>query len=258
MQITGGEIVAWLGTLLWPLFRIGAMMTIAPVFGAQSVPVRIRVVLALAITMVTMPMLPAVPQVELFSADSLLIIVQQILIGMMMGLAVQVVFNAVITGAQVIAMQMALGFSLMVDPQNGTQVPVLSQLYVLLVTLVYLAVDGHLILIDILVQSFVTMPIAVDGLVPRDLLQVAHWGAQIFTGAVVIALPAIASLLVVNLAFGVMTRAAPQLNIFAVGFPITMMLGFGVILATLPSVAPQAMSLFDAAHEVIRQIGTRG
>ncbi len=243
---------------MWPLFRIGAMLMVAPVFGAQSVPVRMRVVMALALTAVVLPILPPVPAVELFSADSVLIIVQQILIGVAMGLAIQIVINAVITGGQIIAMQMALGFSLMVDPQNGAQVPVLSQLYLILVTLVYLAVNGHLILIDIIVQSFTTIPIAVDGLLPQDIWELVSWGATMFSGAVVIALPAIASLLVVNLAFGVMTRAAPQLNIFAVGFPITMMLGFGVIFATLPSVTPQALSLFDAAYELVRQLGLRG
>ena len=258
MIISGADIVAWLGTLLWPLFRIAAMVMTAPVFGAQTVPVRVRLVLALALTVLTVPLLPPVPAVEMFSSDMFLIVIQQMLIGLMMGFAVQLVFSAVITGGQVIAMQMALGFSLMVDPQNGNQVPVVSQLYVIMVILVYLAMNGHLILIDIMVQSFHSIPIAPSGILPDDIWELASWGTQMFAGAVGIALPAIASLLVVNLAFGVMTRAAPQLNIFAIGFPLTMMLGFGVIFVTLPSVAPQSLSLFDQIHELIRNLGGGG
>lgn len=258
MIISGADIVAWLGTLLWPLFRIGAMVMTAPVFGAQTVPVRVRLVVALALTVLTVPLLPPPPSVELFSADMILIIAQQILIGLMMGFAVQLVFSAVITGGQIIAMQMALGFSLMVDPQNGNQVPVVSQLYVIMVILVYLAMNGHLILIDVMVQSFHSIPVATSGILPDDIWQLASWGTQMFAGAVGIALPAIASLLVVNLAFGVMTRAAPQLNIFAIGFPLTMMLGFGVIFVTLPSVSPQSLSLFDQIHALIRGFASGG
>ena len=255
MVITGAEIVGWIGAILWPLFRVSAMVMAAPIFGAQTVPARVRLAIALAITALAAPLLPPMPAVEMFSADMFLITAQQILIGTVMGFAVQLVFSAVVTGGQIVAMQMALGFSLMVDPQNGNQVPVLSQLFLIMVVLVYLAMNGHLILIDILVQSFYIMPVAVDGLVPDDLWHLVTWATQIFSGAVGIALPAIASLLVVNLAFGVMTRAAPQLNIFAIGFPLTMMIGFGVIFATLPGIAPQSLSLFDGVHELIRGLG---
>ncbi len=258
MTISGAEITAWVGSILWPLFRIGAMVMAAPVFGAQAVPARVRVVLALAITAVTVPLLPPMPAVEVFSPPAVLIVVQQVLIGAAMGFAVQMVFSAVITGGQVVAMQMALGFSLMIDPQNGAQTPVLSQLYVMLVILVYLAVDGHLVLIDVLVQSFRVLPVAPEGLAPGDLWRLVEWGAFIFSGAVGIALPAIASLLVVNFAFGIMTRAAPQLNIFAVGFPLTMMLGFAVILATLPGVAPRAVAMFQGVFGLLRTMGQAG
>jgi len=160
----------------------------------------------------------------------------------------------VITGGQVIAMQMGLGFSLMIDPQNGSQAPVLSQFYLLMVILVYLALNGHLVLIEVLVDSFRIMPIGPEGLSADSYWQLAKWGGLIFSGGVGMAIPAIASLLVVNIAFGVMTRAAPQLNIFAIGFPITMLLGFAVIMVGLPSVVPQTTGMFNDTYHLIRDM----
>lgn len=255
MVITGAEVTALVGSYMWPLFRIGGLIMTAPLFGSRPVPVRIRLGATLAITMVVVPVIsPAVPAVDALSPAGVLIVIQQILIGVMMGFAFQLVISAVITGGQVIALQMGLGFSLMVDPQNGAQAPVLSQLYVLMVLLVFIGLDGHLVMIEILTDSFRYMPIAERGLVPDSLWQLLTWGSMIFSGAVGIALPAIASLLVVNMAFGVMTRAAPQLNIFAIGFPITMMLGFAVVLLTLPSVIPNSNAMFNHIYRLVQQL----
>jgi len=189
------------------------------------------------------------------SLDSIFITVQQVLIGVALGFTTQLVFSAVITGGQTIAMQMGLGFSLMVDPQNGQQAPVLSQFYVVFVLLVYISLNGHLILVQTLVDSFRFLPISLNSLSLESVWQIISWGAEIFKGAISIAIPAIASLLVVNFSFGIMTRSAPQLNIFAIGFPLTMMLGFAVIFVTLSSVIPQVTRLFDEVNELIRGFG---
>ena len=254
MLLSSAEITAFIGAWLWPLFRIGAMVMAAPVFGARSVPMRARLVITLALTLIIAPLIPPVPVVDLLSPLTFIIIFQQILIGVVLGFAAQLVFSAVITGGQVIAMQMGLGFSLMVDPQNGAQAPVLSQFYVLFAILVYLALDGHLVLIQILVDSFTTLPVGIEGLQAMDYRTLANWGSQVFAGGLVIALPAIASLLVVNIAFGVMTRAAPQLNIFAIGFPVTMICGFALIFVTLPSVLPRVGILFTGVYQLLRQV----
>lgn len=253
MVITATEITALVGAYLWPLFRVAAMVSTAPVFGTRSVPMRVKLISSLAITSIIVPLLPA-PEVDVLSPLSVLIIAQQVLIGILMGFTLQLVFSAVITGGQIVAMQMGLGFSLMVDPQNGAQSPVLSQFYVVLVMLIYLALDGHLVLVEVLVDSFKSMPVAATGLVADDFMKVVRWGSQIFAGGLAIALPAIASLLVVNVAFGIMTRSAPQLNIFAIGFPITMVLGFALILITLPNVTPQSTSLFNDVYHLLKQI----
>lgn len=253
MIISAAEITALIGAYLWPLFRVSAMVAAAPVFGTRSVPMKVKVMTAIAITSVLVPILPS-PEMNVFSPLAVLVIAQQILIGLIIGFTVQLVFSAVITGGQIVAMQMGLGFSLMVDPQNGSQSPVLSQFYIVMVMLIYLAIDGHLVLVEVLAESFKTMPISAQGLIANDFLQVVRWGTNIFAGGMAIALPAIASLLVVNIAFGVMTRSAPQLNIFAIGFPITMMLGFTLVMVTLPNIAPQSTSLFSDVYHLIQTI----
>ncbi|HEB55056.1 MAG TPA: flagellar biosynthetic protein FliR [Gammaproteobacteria bacterium] len=254
MHFSSTEITALLGTWLWPFFRIGGMVMAAPVFGARSVPTRAKLIITLALTLIIAPLLPPVPAIDVFSPLSFLLIAQQILIGVVIGFAVQLAFSAVITGGQVIAMQMGLGFSLMVDPQNGTQAPVLSQFYVLFAILIYLALNGHLVLIHVLLDSFTLIPIGPDGLQVGEFRKLADWGGNIFAGGLSIALPAIASLLVVNIAFGIMTRAAPQMNIFAIGFPITMILGFTLIWITLPGIMSRTSSLFDDTYELLRQL----
>ncbi|MFA7632039.1 MAG: flagellar biosynthetic protein FliR [Thiohalomonadaceae bacterium] len=196
-------------------------------------------------------MLPPVPSVDPFSLASVLIIMQQIVIGSAMGFTLQLVFAAVTTGGQVVAMQMGLGFASMVDPQNGMQVPVLSQIYLLLVTLLFLTFNGHLLMIEMVAESFTTLPIAIDGLTRNGFWHLVIWGTQMFAGALSLALSAVASLLVVSIAFGVMARAAPQLNIFAVGFPVSLIMGFVVILYTLPTIVPQFEALANEGFALI-------
>lgn len=253
MNFTGAEITAWVGSFLWPLFRVGGVIMAAPVFGARTIPVRIRTAFAVLLTLMIAPALPPMPVIDVFNPLSLLIVAQQILIGVMIGFTLQLVMSAVITGGQAVALQMGLGFSLMVDPQHGQQVPVVSQFYILMIILVYLALNGHLVLIEVIVDSFTILPIG-QSLLPDTMWQVARWGSQIFAGGVAIALPAIASLLIINIAFGVMTRAAPQLNIFAIGFPVTLTLGFGIMLFTLPSVIPHSTEMFNTAYQLIKQL----
>lgn len=252
MHFTSADINAWVGAFIWPFVRIAAMTMATPLFSARTVPMRIRLALALAITMVVAPLLPPMPRIDPFSMAALVILLQQMLIGITFGFMIQLVFSAIITGGHLVALQMGLGFASMVDPQNGTQVPVVSQFYLMMMTLVFLALNGHLILIEVLVQGFKLMPVSTTGLLPDNLWQIAVWGGHVFAGALSIALPAIVSLLIVNLAFGVMTRAAPQLNIFAIGFPLTMLLGFVVIFITLPSVLPQSERLWFQAFAVLR------
>ena len=253
MHFTSSEITAWLGSFLWPFFRVGALMMAAPILGAQTVPVRVRLSLALAVTLVIAPLVK-VPTLDPFSLPALVIIFQQLMIGIAIGFALQLVFSAIVVGGQLIAMQAGLGFASMVDPQNGVQIPVVSQLYLLVTTLIFLGMDGHLMLIHLLADSFRVMPVGADGIDREGMWALATWGSQMLAGGVWLALPALASLLVVNIAFGVMARAAPQLNIFSIGFPITLLMGFIVMLYTLPEVVPQFQRLLEDGFELISRV----
>lgn len=253
MQFTNADVMSWMAMYLWPLFRIAALVSVSPIFGAQNVPVRVRVGLSLAITLVVAPALPPMPTVDPVSSTGLVIIVQQILIGLTMGFALRLVFSAFVLAGQIIGQTMGLGFASLVDPQNGVQVPVVSQFYLILTTLIFLSLNGHLILIEVLSGSFTTLPVGEHGITTNGLWGIVIWGGQVFSGAVLVSLPAMTALLVVNVAFGVMTRASPQLNIFAIGFPVMILLGVLIMMMTLPVLIPQLTYMMNEAFIVIQQ-----
>jgi flagellar biosynthesis protein FliR len=252
MTLASSEIMSWVGEFMWPLIRIAALVGVAPVFGARTIPLRIKLLFSIMLTLVIAPVIPPVPVVDPISGAAVLIVMNQILIGVAMGLALQLVFAMFVIGGQIIAFQMGLGFASMVDPASGTQVPVISQFYVILLTLVFLALDGHLTVIGVVAESFSALPIGVNGLNNDGIWALVTWGGKMYAGAVQIALPAIASLLLINLTFGVVTRSAPQFNIFSIGFPITMVAGFFVMLATLVAILPQIKLQLSNVFELMR------
>lgn len=252
LVISEAQWQGWLAGFFWPFLRVGAVMLSAPLFSSRQVPMRWRLLLAVLLTLTLAPVIPPVPVVDPLSPPGFLTALHQILIGLAMGFMLQMTFAAMVFGGQVIANKMGLGFAQMVDPQNGVQVPVLSQYYVVVTTFVFLLLNGHLILIELLALSFRTLPIAAEGLSQADLLAVVSWGSQIFAGGLLIALPAVGALMLVNLGFGVVGRAAPQLHIFAVGFPVTMALGFALVWASLPGTFAGFTALLEDAFEVIK------
>jgi flagellar biosynthetic protein FliR len=220
-----------LGLSVWPFFRIAGVMMVAPVFGARLVPARIRMAMSIATTVVLAPMLAVQQPFELSLAAGI-VAVQEILVGVAMGFCLQMIFDALIVAGQTIAMSMGLGLATMVDPQRGISVPVISQFFVILGLLIFLALGGHLATVRLLADSFTVLPLgrplSVDGL-----WMVANWGSQLFAGALRIALPAATALLIANIAFGVMSRAAPTLNLFAVGLPAGLLIGFLLLLLNI-------------------------
>lgn len=258
MIFTGTEIATWMGSYLLPLFRIAALASVAPIFGSRLVPVRIRVAISIVLTIVVVSIIPPPENIQPLSLNGVLVIAQQILIGFAMGFAMLMVFSIFVTGGQIIALSMGLGFATMVDPQNGAQVPVVSQFYQILVTLAFLALNGHLILVEVLVESFTMIPISSQGLSVNSYWEIASWGSYLFQGAVVLALPVIAALLVVNLALGIIMRASPQFNILSIGFPITLTLGFVLILITLPTFLPLVSEYVTSGFQLIGRLLSAG
>ena len=252
-----GQIEAWVAHALFPFVRIGACLMVAPIFGARFVPARVRVLLAAAVTLLVLPLLPP-GEVKPFSAEGVVITVHQVLIGAAMGFVLQVVFDALAMGGQLLANGMGLGFAFNVDPLRGTGTAVLGQFYMVLVTLTFLELDGHVALIATLVEGFERMPVAAAAPATETWWDVAAWGSQLFAGALRVALPGMTALLVANRAFGVVSRAAPTLNLFAVGFPAMIVFGLVIVLFGLPAVQTGFVELIDAAFARVGRLGTAG
>ncbi|MGB0468037.1 MAG: flagellar biosynthetic protein FliR [Pontibacterium sp.] len=220
-------------SFLWPFFRIASFFMVIPMIGSQLVPVRVRMGLALSVAFVLIPVLPEMPVYEGISMQSFIMIAQQILVGTVLGFMVQLLFQVFVLGAQLIAMQMGLGFASTSDPANGVSVVILGQYYLMIVMMLFLATNGHLVMIEVLVKSFELIPVENATLRLDSYWKIALAGGWMFSAAMLIALPAVTALLIVNFSFGVMTRAAPQLNIFAIGFPFTMLMGLLIVWITL-------------------------
>ena len=234
-----------------PFLRASAMFYAAPVFSARALPTPLRVLLAASVSLLVVPFLPEVAAFEPLSLEGLLRIAQEVLLGAMMGFAIAMAFSVLTQAGENIALGMGLGFASINDPNNGLSVPIVSQFYGIVGTLLFLALGGHGLVIEALQASFQRLPVGFDGLEPKAYEQLVWWGAEMYGFAVLLALPAVASLLLVNLAFGVITRTAPQLNLFAIGFPIMIMVGLGVIVLTLPSLLDDFTGVLAAAFNLI-------
>ncbi len=250
---TSTQLNGWLAELFWPFVRIGSCFMVAPAFGSVTVPARVRIVLAGAVALLVAPLVK-VPDVAALSAAGALITVQQVIIGAALGFSLQILFEAVSLGGELLANSMGLSLAFNLDPQNGASTPTVSQLYTVLVTLIFLVLNGHLALIRTLVDGFQTMPIGTTGLGAAGLWSVVNWGSQLFSGALAVALPGVTALLIANLAFGVVSRAAPTLNIFSVGLPVSLVFGLVAIMATLPALESSFIRLLAVALDFLRRL----
>lgn len=239
ISITTAELNTLLAAFLWPLSRILALVATAPLLGNPSVPVRVKLGLAVMITVLVMPLVEkSLPQIDPASGVGFAILLQQILIGIAMGLVMRVVFVAVEMAGELIGLQMGLGFAIFFDPHNSGQIDIVGRFLGVIASLAFLAIDGHLIMIALISQSFSTLPIGLEGMTNATFTTLANWGSEIFKSGLQLSLPVLTALLITNLALGVLTRVAPQLNIFAVGFPLTLSIGLLVMALSMPFYAP--------------------
>jgi len=253
ISITADQIMTWALSVIWPFVRITAMLLVAPIFGARGVSTQMRLGFGFLLALMIAPQLPAPPMIDVLGMQGLVIAIQQVLIGIAMGFVLQMVFSAITQAGEIMALSMGLGFAQVVDPVGGLQVPIVSQFLVIIATLLFLAMNGHLVLLEMLLLSFSSLPIGVGGLVPDDFWALLNFGTIMFNGALLIALPAVASLKIVNLALGVVARTAPQLNIIAVGFPVMMLVGFVLLSILLPSVFARLGELMTQGFELIQR-----
>ncbi|AKV07449.1 MULTISPECIES: flagellar biosynthetic protein FliR [Pseudomonas] len=253
LQLTDTQISTWVASFILPLFRIGAVLMTMPIFGTTLVPTRVRLYFALAITVVVVPGLPPMPQVHALDLSALLLIAEQIIIGALMGLSLQLFFQAFVVAGQIISIQMGMGFASMVDPTNGVSAAVIGQFLTMLVTLLFLGMNGHLVVFEVLTESFTTMPVG-SAMLINHFWELANKLGWVLGAAMLLVMPAITALLVVNIAFGVMTRAAPQLNIFSIGFPLTLVLGLVIFWVGLGDILNQYQPLATEALQLLRDM----
>ncbi len=244
--VTEAQLLAWLTPLLWPFIRTLALFAGLPIFSQRNMPMRVRVGLAMFVAIAAQASLPPMPVVPLDSPPLLLLLVsQQLLIGLAMGFAVRVVFASLEFAGELIGLQMGLNFAGFFDPATGSQGTSTARFFGALVAFLFIAINGHLLLINALVQSFTVFPVGEE---PFRFLRVAQpqvWGAEIFRIGLWIALPLITMLMFVNLVLGVISRVAPQISVFAVGFPLTVSIGLVGMLATLPLMQTPFMTALE-------------
>ena len=254
MSYSYPEFLQLVGLYFYPFVRIGAMLSIIPIYGFKAVTVRAKLILTVFITFAVAPSLTLPPPVDPFTWLGVLYILQQILIGLAMGLIFMVVFQAFVMAGHMIAMAMGLAFASMVDPGSGAQAPIVAQYFSIMVTLLFLALNGHLLVLQMVVDTFEYLPIGIEFLNRDSLKLIFEFGGYIFSAGVLIALPAVTALLLINVSFGVVTRAAPALNIFAVGFPITLLSGLVLLSLMTPLILPHLQELIARAMDVVTNL----
>ena len=252
LMVSESEIITAMVQYFYPFCRIGTFFLIVPIIGTRLVSIRIRLVLAMTVTLLVVPSIEVYPDVDPLSADSFRIVFDQMSIGLFIGFMIQLLFQICVLGGQIIAIQNGLGFSTLIDPVNGINVASISQLYLMASNLIFLAMNGHLWLIQALALSFNSMPIG-EAILIDNYLAIANMGSWIFNAALMVSLPAVAAILLVNLAFGIMSKVAPQLNIFSIGFPMVMIFGLVIIWVTMESYLPQFERFSLEAFEMINE-----
>ena len=251
MDLLVNEIVERFYTLLWPMIRVSAFLLAAPFFSINAVTVRIRVLLAALLTLMVYP-LTEWPIIEPFSAPGLREMFNRVLIGTIMGVMLQIVNGALVVGGQAVSTSMGLGMANMVDPNMGN-VPVISQFFLILSTILFMGLGGHVLVITLLLESFKALPIG--EMISADMLMrvLLQWSSMMFLGALLLAMPIMVCLLFINIGVGVITRAAPALNIFAVGFPAMILAGMLLLATSMTSIGFRIQWLWRRAFDVVGQ-----
>lgn len=253
LELTDTQIGTWVATFILPLFRVTAVLMTMPIFGTKMLPARLRLYVAVAITVVIVPALPPLPQFDPLSLRGLLLCAEQIIVGALFGFSLQLLFQAFVIAGQIVAVQMGMAFASMVDPANGVNVAVVSQFMTMLVSILFLLMNGHLVVFEVLSESFTTLPVG-NALVVQHFWEIAGRLSWVFGAGVLLILPVVTALLVVNVSFGVMTRAAPQLNIFSIGFPLTLVLGLGLFWVGLADILSHYQALASEALQWLRDL----
>ena len=235
MEVLLQQMMQLQADFLLPFSRISAMMMVMVGIGVRTIPGPIKTAYAVIFTIMVMPVIPPSPFTDLFSFEMIIRVAQQIMIGSAIGFVSVIFLQIFVLAGQAIAMQTGLGFASMVDPTNGMSVPAVGQFFLILSTLLFWAIDGHIVMMQLVVQSFHLLPIGEGWMATGSYYELAMFGGYMFASALILSIAPLIAMLVINLSFGIMTRAAPQLNIFSIGFPFTMTSGLIVMWITMES-----------------------
>lgn len=247
ITFTEAQLMAWVSPVFWPFLRILAVFSAAPIFSARSVPMRTRVALAFLIAVCAQAVLTDQPVVALTDPRALEVLVQQVLIGLAIGMAVRIVFAAVELAGELVGLQMGLNFAGFFDPTTGAQSSTVGRFFGNITMLLFVVIGGHLMLLQAVVASFNTFPIGGSALDAVNSMRLHELGAVVFRYGLWIALPLIGMLIFINVVLGIVSRIAPQMNAFAIGFPVTLSAGLVGIAFTLPMLDAPVAALFRLA-----------
>ncbi len=252
LSLTSEQLNAWMVALLWPAARILSMISVAPLFGHMAIPARVKVGLGLLLAIAIAPGLPALPEVAPFSFDGVLLLTQQVLIGLAIGFTMRIAFAGIELAGELAALTMGLSFASFFDPNSSSEASVLSQWFGWLALMVFVSANLHLAMLASVADSFHSLPISALPVGVGPFKLVTSYAGHIFMIGLQLALPIVAALLVTNLALGILTKAAPQLNIFAIGFPVTLGVGFLMTAMVLPYLTQPMMQAMEQALALLR------
>lgn len=253
-SVTYEQLNVWLTAFLWPFVRILALMATAPAFGDKALPNRVKLSLAAFVTLIVAPTIGALPHVTVFSAQGIWIIVNQFLIGVALGFTMQLVFGAVQAAGDIMGMSVGLGFATFFDPHAAGSTDVMSRYVNMIALLTFLALDGHLQVLSTLVQTFQALPISANVLGANGWRVLAGWGSTVISTALLLSLPVVTALLITNLALGILNRAAPQIGVFQIGLPVTLITGLLLIQLMLPNMMPFFARAFESGIEQMGRV----
>lgn len=254
ISVTSAQLDAWLAAFIYPLARILAMLAAAPVFNNTGMPRQTRLIFGIAISLAIVPALPPMETIPPGSWHGIAVLGQQILIGAIFGLTLRIMFTAVDIAGEIIGLQMGLSFASFFDPRNSAQTSVMSSFLGLIMTLLFLAMNGHLLMLSVLAESFQLLPVSTTAFAASGFSALLAWSAVMFATGLMLALPLITALLIANISLGVLARIAPQLNIFAVGFPVTIVTGYAMLLFSLPHFGGVLQHLYDQGFDALAAV----
>ena len=250
LTIGDTDLTAWVGQFFWPFLRILALFTAAPAFSSVAVPARAKVALALIVACLLGPVIKQSAPLTLSWASAILAC-EQVLVGLAIGFAMQLSLAAMAFAGDFIGVQMGFGFAGLLDAQNRFEVPVMSDFFGLVGLLLFIGLNGHLIVLGVLVKSFDVVPLALGNAIPAEgWRELAGAGGMLFQMGVWLALPVLAILLATQLAVALLSRVTPQINIMSVGFSVFMWVGIAATITLLPFFVPAVEHVIETGLRI--------